>query len=103
MKVDGAQLCNQLLEAGVPAGPIHDTAQVLAHPHTAHRGMNVEMDWYRMTGTPIKFSRTPGSLRRVPPRYGEHSREILQEYGLSAEQVQALVDAGIVLETRRQG
>lgn len=100
MKVDGAALCTQLLKAGVPAGPIHDTAQVLAHPHTEHRGMNVEKDWYRMTGTPIKFSRTPGSVRRVPPRYGEHSREILQEYGLRADEVQALVEAGIVLETR---
>ena len=102
MKIDGAALCNQLLEAGVPAGPIHDTAQVVAHPHTQHRGMNVEQDWYRMTGTPIKFSRTPGSLRRLPPRYGEHSREILLEYGLSADDVQALVDAGVVLETRRR-
>ena len=102
MKIDGAALCNQLLEAGVPAGPIHDTAQVVAHPHTQHRDMNVQQDWYRMTGTPIKFSRTPGSLRRLPPRYGEHSREILLEYGLSQDAVQALVDAGVVLETRRR-
>jgi formyl-CoA transferase len=102
MKIDGAALCNQLLEAGLPAGPIYVTAQVVAHPHTEHRGMNLHMDWYRMTGTPIKFSRTPGSLRRLPPRFGEHSREILLEHGVSAEAVQALLDAGVVLDTRRR-
>ncbi len=101
MKIDGAELCERLLRAGLPAGPIHDTAQVVAHPHTQHRGMNVEQDWYRMTGTPIKFSRTPGALRYLPPKFGEHTREILAEYGLSAGEVDALLSAGVVLEKRR--
>jgi formyl-CoA transferase len=48
------------------------------------------------------LSRTPGSLRRLPPRFGQHSREILQEYGLNADQVQALIEAGVVVETRRR-
>ncbi len=101
MKIDGAELCERLLRAGLPAGPIHDTAQVVAHPHTQHRGMNVEQDWYRMTGTPIKFSRTPGALRYLPPKFGEHTREILAEYGLSAGEIDALLSAGVVLEKRR--
>ncbi|MDP1930109.1 MAG: CoA transferase [Gammaproteobacteria bacterium] len=101
MKVDGAELCGRLLEAGLPAGPIHDTAQVVAHPHTQHRGMNVVHDWYRMTGTPIKFSRTPGTLRYLPPKFGAHTREILQEYGLESEAIDTLLQAGVVLEQRR--
>lgn len=101
MKIDGAELCERLLRAGLPAGPIHDTAQVVAHPHTQHRGMNVEQDWYRMTGTPIKFSRTPGALRYLPPKFGEHTREILAEYELSAGEIDALLSAGVVLEKRR--
>lgn len=101
MKIDGAELCGRLLEAGLPAGPIHDTAQVVAHPHTQHRGMNVVQDWYKMTGTPIKFSRTPGALRHLPPRFGAHTREILQEYGLDVAAIDALLEAGVVLEQRR--
>jgi formyl-CoA transferase len=101
MKIDGSELCERLLQAGLPAGPIHDTAQVVAHPHTQHRGMNVEQDWYRMTGTPIKFSRTPGALRYLPPKFGQHTREILAEYGLTAGEVDALLNAGVVLEKRR--
>ncbi|OGT74619.1 MAG: carnitine dehydratase [Gammaproteobacteria bacterium RIFCSPLOWO2_02_FULL_57_10] len=101
MKIDGAELCGRLLEAGLPAGPIYDTAQVVAHPHTQHRGMNVVKDWYRMTGTPIKFSRTPGALRHLPPKFGAHTREILQGYGLDATAIDALLEAGVVLEQRR--
>ncbi len=101
MKIDGSELCERLLQAGLPAGPIHDTAQVVAHPHTQHRGMNVEQDWYRMTGTPIKFSRTPGALRYLPPKFGQHTREILAEYGLTVAAVAALLSAGVVLEKRR--
>ena len=63
--------------------------------------MNVEQDWYRMTGTPIKFSRTPGALRYLPPKFGQHTREILAEYGLTAGEVDALLNAGVVLEKRR--
>lgn len=101
MRIDGSELCERLLRAGLPAGPIHDTAQVVAHPHTQHRGMNVEQDWYRMTGTPIKFSRTPGALRYLPPKFGQHTREILGEYGLTPSEVDALLSAGVVLEKRR--
>lgn len=101
MKIDGAELCGRLLEAGLPAGPIYDTAQVVAHPHTQHRGMNVVQDWYRMTGTPIKFSRTPGSLRHLPPKFGAHTREILHEYGLDDSAIEALLTDGVVLEERR--
>jgi crotonobetainyl-CoA:carnitine CoA-transferase CaiB-like acyl-CoA transferase len=101
MKIDGAELCGRLLQAGLPAGPIHNTAQVVAHPHTQHRSMNVEQDWYRMTGTPIKFSRTPGTLRHLPPKFGQHTRQILTEYGLAENEINTLLSAGVVLEKRR--
>lgn len=102
MKIDGGEICERLLKAGLPAGAIYDTAQVVNHPHTIHREMTVEKDWYKMTGIPIKFSRTPGSVRMTPPRYGEHTREILAAYGLSDGETQALLDAGVVLEKRRK-
>jgi crotonobetainyl-CoA:carnitine CoA-transferase CaiB-like acyl-CoA transferase len=102
MKIDGAEICDRLLKAGLPAGPILDTAQVVDHPHTIHREMTVEKDWYKMTGIPIKFSRTPGAVRMVPPRYGQHTQEILTQYGLDSSEIKALLDAGVVLEKRRK-
>jgi len=101
MKIDGHEICDLLANAGLAAGPIHDTAQVVDHPHTHHRGMTVEDGWYKMTGTPIKLSRTPGSIRHKPPRFGEHTREILSEFGFADEAVAALLDSGAVLDKRQ--
>lgn len=102
MRVEGAAFCERLLQAGVPAGPVQDTARALAHPHTAHRGMLLQQNGHALTGTPIKFSRTPGSVRSLPPRYGEHTREVLLEMGLCDADIQTLLEAGVVLEHRRQ-
>jgi len=49
----------------------------------------------RMPGIATTFSETPGSIRRLPPRLGEHSREILREAGFSDEEVRALVALGV--------
>jgi formyl-CoA transferase len=76
----------RLLEAGVPAGPIHDYAQVVADPHTKSREMVVEMEHPEAgtvygLGIPIKLSATPGSIRRPAPLLGEHNDEIRAELG----------------------
>ncbi len=102
MRVEGVAFCEKLLAAGVPAGAIQDIAGALAHPHTVHRGMFLQQDGYGMTGTPLKFSRTPGNLQGRPPHYGEHTREVLLELGLGADELQRLLDAGVVLEQRRE-
>lgn len=101
MKMDGAVLCETLLAAGLPAGPVYNTAQVVAHPHTLHRNMSITNDWYKMTGIPIKFSRTPGDIRRLPPRFSEHSKEILAELGIQGESFERLVADGVVPLQRR--
>ncbi|MOA57759.1 hypothetical protein D3C78_1819980 [compost metagenome] len=41
--------------------------QALAHPHTRHRGMVLEQGDYKGVGSPIKLSRTPAALRKLPP------------------------------------
>jgi len=98
---DGEEICRQLLEAGVPAGPVLDVAQVMNSPHTKHREMAIEDGWYKMTGIPIKFSRTPGSVRSLPPKFGAHSREVLAEHGYTDAEVEALMQSGILLDRRR--
>jgi crotonobetainyl-CoA:carnitine CoA-transferase CaiB-like acyl-CoA transferase len=95
MRIDGAAFAELLLAAGLPAGPIYNTAQVVAHPHTLHREMIVNKDWYKMAGIPIKFSRTPGAIRSLPPKFAEHTKEILAQAGVAQEQIDQLVDSGI--------
>jgi crotonobetainyl-CoA:carnitine CoA-transferase CaiB-like acyl-CoA transferase len=84
-----------LLEAGVPAGPIHDYKQVFEDPHTQAREMMVEMEHpvegtIRGLGIPLKMSGTPGQIRRAAPLLGEHTEEVLEEAGLSRDEIAQL-------------
>jgi len=64
--------------------------------------MVTELGDYRGLGTPIKLSRTPGGTRGVPPRFAEHSEEVLARHGFTAEEIAALEKDGIVHTTRRR-
>jgi len=52
----------------------------------------------RMASPPINFSKTPSSVRRLPPRLGEHSAEILQSLGYSDAEIQTMMDNNISKE-----
>ncbi|THD80725.1 MAG: CoA transferase [Phenylobacterium sp.] len=47
------------------------------------------------------FSRTPSGYRHPTPELGEHSRELLAEFGISPERIEALFAAGAVFEPER--
>lgn len=94
-EVHGEELAERLIRAGVPCGPVLDTSKVLAHAHTAHREMIVNIGEYRGTGSPIKLGRTPCQYRRPPPRFGEHTEELLAEIGFSPKDIDELRSQGI--------
>jgi len=48
----------------------------------------------RLPGLPATYGKTPGGIRRLPPRLGEHSEEILREAGFSPDEVAALLSSG---------
>jgi crotonobetainyl-CoA:carnitine CoA-transferase CaiB-like acyl-CoA transferase len=73
---DGRTLVETLMAAGVPAAPVLPVDAALQHPHTAHRGMVVELEGgYRGIASPIKLSRTPASYRHAPLTPGERFLE----------------------------
>lgn len=74
----------RLNAARVPAGPIHTVAEALASDQAAARGAvieaphdDVEGGAVRLLGNPLKFSRTPVSVRRAPPRMGQDGDAVL--------------------------
>jgi formyl-CoA transferase len=98
---DGHALCDAMLRAGLPAGPVLHVDEAMSAPHTAHRGMAVEMGWFRALGTPIKMSRTPGGARATPPVFNQHGLEILAAHGFSETEIEELAAAGVVVKERR--
>ncbi|MDR3535969.1 MAG: CaiB/BaiF CoA-transferase family protein [Acetobacteraceae bacterium] len=98
---DGNELALRLIRAGVPAGPVLPVDQSTAAPHTEHREMVTELDWYKGIGTPIKFSRTKGGTRRPPPKFAEHGTEVLTQHGYSEEEIAALQRDGVLHVKRR--
>ena len=79
------------LAGKVPAGPVQTIKDIFEHPHPRSRNMLVEVEHAGVerkvvyAGLPIKFTETPGGIRRRPPRLGEHSREIRAELGIAPE------------------
>ncbi len=90
-----------LSEVSVPAGRIYTIADIDADPHYQARGMlmPVQMDdgsLLTVPGIVPKLSLTPGSHRRNAPSLGQDTDAVLQELGLTPEQIQGLRDKGIV-------
>ena len=95
----------RLEAAGVPAGPVLSIGEMLKDPQVLARAMVVDVQHSRLgkmktLGTPVKFSATPGSVNRGAPLLGEHTREILGEYGYTNAEIEGLIANGDVIAVR---
>ena len=96
------QVLEALDRASVPAGRIYTVADIAADPHYQARGMIEQVtladgSQLAVPGIIPKLSRTPGGHRRnAPLGIGQDTDAVLRDIGLSAEQIQALKDRGIV-------
>jgi len=96
-----AEWTGRLTAAGVPVGPVNSLGEALAHPQALARGMVVDLvhpqaGATKSIGCPIHFSATPTLVARPAPLLGEHTREILADYGYDDAAVDALVAEGVV-------
>jgi crotonobetainyl-CoA:carnitine CoA-transferase CaiB-like acyl-CoA transferase len=86
---------------GVPVGPVHSIGEALEHPQAQARGMVVEVEHAeagrtRALGCPLHFSATPTVKPTAAPALGQHSREVLREYGYGEIEIEALFESGAV-------
>lgn len=82
-----AECVAKLRAVRVPVSEIRSIPEVLSDPQVAARDMiqtvtHPTIGEVRLLGTPFKFSDTPATIRRHPPLLGEHTAEVVQEYGL---------------------
>jgi crotonobetainyl-CoA:carnitine CoA-transferase CaiB-like acyl-CoA transferase len=83
----------------IPAGPVKSLADVLDDPHLA------AIDFFKtmqhpsegeivVPDVPVRFAQSPAAINRLPPRLGEHGREILQEIGMRPDEIESLMASG---------
>jgi crotonobetainyl-CoA:carnitine CoA-transferase CaiB-like acyl-CoA transferase len=90
--------------AGVPVGPVHTIGQALSHPQTLARNMVIDLVHpqagpTKALGCPIHFSETPTQITRPAPMLGQHSRELLREYGYDDAQIDGFVANGVIQDS----
>ena len=89
-----AEWVQRLNEAGVPCGPIHSIDQVFADPQVQHLGIVREIATgsrtLRVLSQPVTLGRTPSRVVSPPPGRGEHTGEVLREFGFSDEEITRL-------------
>jgi crotonobetainyl-CoA:carnitine CoA-transferase CaiB-like acyl-CoA transferase len=96
-----AEWLRRLEQAGVPAGPVLEIGQMHADPQAVAREMVIETmhptaGRVKAIGLPIKFSDTPGGVRRAAPLFGQHTREVLRENGFSDGEIEQLLEQGVI-------
>jgi crotonobetainyl-CoA:carnitine CoA-transferase CaiB-like acyl-CoA transferase len=100
VKRTSADWVERLNEAGVPSGPIYSIDQMFGDPQVEHLKMaqpvkkkGKEM---KLVGQPVSLSRTPSKLVSWPPGLGEHTDQVLQEFGFRAGEIAALRKANAI-------
>ena len=93
----------RLEEAGIPCGPINKVDQVFDDPQVKHLRMAMPMKHpvrgdTHLVSSAINMEGIESEVRRVPPRIGEQSSEILREYGYSDAEIEQLRGLGVIAE-----
>jgi len=101
MTNDRAYWVDQLEAAGVPCGPINNVAEVFAEPQVKARGMQISLPHplagkVPLLSSPMNFVNAPIKHARHPPLLGEHTDQVLNELGLTADQIAGLKAKNII-------
>jgi len=91
-----------LEKEGVGCAPILHLDEVFEDPHVVSRDMEIQMNMpgfeepVSLIGSPMKFSRTKVDYRMPPPRVGEHTEQILTEFGFTSQKIEELHALGAI-------
>lgn len=93
---------HDLAAQDIPFGRVNSPEDLLVDPHLQAMDMfpcveHPDEGTLRLIGFPVRYSLTPNRLRRLPPRVGQHTRELLQELGYPDEQIDAMHTGGAVV------
>jgi crotonobetainyl-CoA:carnitine CoA-transferase CaiB-like acyl-CoA transferase len=95
-----------LVAAGVPAGPVQSVAEALSHPQARAMDIVVDADTAEggrrpMIGLPLHFGGQNQPATTAAPRLGQHTGEVLGEFGFSTGEIDALLERGCIQQLHR--
>jgi alpha-methylacyl-CoA racemase len=88
--------CALMEHTDVCFAPVLTMSEAAAHPHHVARGTFVEVAGVVQPAPAPRFSRTPPEISRPPAHPGQHTREVLADWGFAADAVDELLAAGAV-------
>lgn len=100
-----AEWLELLNEADIPAMVVNDLQSLLTDPHLNSTGYYTvckhatEGDIVQMSPGAY-WSGSPPAIKRLAPRLGEHTKEVLKQAGISDEEIQGLFDIGAAIESK---
>ena len=78
--------------------PVLTMSEAAAHPHAIARHSFIEVAGVTQPAPAPRFSRTPGEVNRPPAHPGQHTREVLADWGLGEERIEALLACGAAVD-----
>ncbi|KAF7365427.1 CAIB/BAIF family enzyme [Mycena venus] len=101
MQQDREHWLARLTGLGVPFGPINNIQQTFAHPQAVARGVTVEVEHPRagkikLVAPAVSYNGEKMKVRRPPPWLSEHTNEVMEELGYSAERIAELRGKGVI-------
>src|SRR5262249_52089417 len=97
-----AQWIERLNAVGVPCGAINAMDEVFADPQVTHLGIVQQIETgdaratLKVVGQPVSLGRTPSRLAAPPPERGQHTVEVLREFGITDAEIGALREEKVV-------
>lgn len=88
--------CELMEGSDVCFAPVLSMAEAPQHPHNQLRGTFVDNDGIVQPAPAPRFSRTPGGIQRPPAHAGQHTDEALADWGVPADRLAALREAGAI-------
>ena len=88
--------CARMEGTDVCFAPVLTMAEARSHPHNRARGTFVEVSGIEQPRPAPRFSRTDSGIQRPPAEVGEHTDEVLSEWGWSDDEIAALREKQVV-------
>jgi len=88
--------CELMEGSDVCFAPVLSLAEAPQHPHNVERGTFIEMNGVVQPAPAPRFSSTPARVQRPPAHAGQHTDEVLADWGVDADRIAKLRDAGAI-------